>query len=94
MPLQSLNDAKHWRDRAASMRVLSDQIKDPEAQEMTISSPTEPSIARHDTRRDASREQKTPNGANQELDSSGCLAMFTANRVSGSCALLNIWRSS
>jgi hypothetical protein len=28
MALQGLNDAKHWRDRAAEMRVLSNQMKD------------------------------------------------------------------
>jgi hypothetical protein len=28
MTLQGINDAKHWRDRAAQMRVLSDVMKD------------------------------------------------------------------
>ena len=28
MTLQALNDAKHWRDRAAEMRVLSSEMKD------------------------------------------------------------------
>ena len=32
MDLQGIYDAKHWRDRAAQMRVLSDEIKDLEAQ--------------------------------------------------------------
>jgi hypothetical protein len=32
MTLQGLNDAKHWRDRAAEMRVLSAEMKDAEAQ--------------------------------------------------------------
>jgi hypothetical protein len=36
MPIQGLNDAKHWHDRTASMRVLFDQIKDPEAKEMML----------------------------------------------------------
>jgi len=36
MTLQGLNDAKHWRDRAAEMRVLSDEIKDPQAQRMML----------------------------------------------------------
>ena len=30
--LQGLNDIKHWRDRAAQMRVLSGEMKDFEAQ--------------------------------------------------------------
>ena len=32
--LQNVNDSKHWRDRAAEMRVLSCDMKDPEAQSM------------------------------------------------------------
>jgi hypothetical protein len=36
MARQSMNDAKHWRDRAAEMRVLSDEIKDPQAQRMML----------------------------------------------------------
>ena len=36
MTLQGLNDAKHWRDRAAEMRLLSDEIKDLEAQRMML----------------------------------------------------------
>ena len=36
MDLQGINDAKHWRDRAAAMRVPSDEIKDPEAQRMML----------------------------------------------------------
>ena len=36
MTAQSINDAKHWRDRAAQMRVLSDVMKDPEAQRMML----------------------------------------------------------
>jgi len=32
MTLQGINDAKHWRDRAAEMRVLSDVMKDQESQ--------------------------------------------------------------
>jgi len=31
MALQGLNDAKHWRDRAPEMRVLSCEMKDTEA---------------------------------------------------------------
>jgi hypothetical protein len=59
MPLQGLNDAKHWRDRAASMRVLSDQIKDPEAQEMMLKLANEydqfADRAEHRAARDAAR---------------------------------------
>ena len=36
MTLQGINDSKHWRDRAAEMRVLSDEIKDPQAQRMML----------------------------------------------------------
>ena len=36
MTLQGFNDAKHWRDRAVEMRVLSDEIKDPQAQRMML----------------------------------------------------------
>jgi hypothetical protein len=36
MALQGINDAKHWRDRAAEIRVLSDEIKDWEAQRMML----------------------------------------------------------
>jgi rubrerythrin len=36
MTLQGLNDAKHWRDRAAEMRVLLDEIKDPQAQRIML----------------------------------------------------------
>jgi len=36
MTLQGINDARHWRDRAAEMRVLSDEFKDPEAQRMML----------------------------------------------------------
>jgi hypothetical protein len=36
MALQGINDAKHWRDRAAEMRVLSDEIKDPQALRMML----------------------------------------------------------
>jgi hypothetical protein len=31
MPLGSANDPKHWRDRAAQMRVLAEEMKEPEA---------------------------------------------------------------
>ena len=34
MALQNVNDSKHWRDRAAEMRVLSCDMKDLEAQLM------------------------------------------------------------
>ena len=36
MTRQGLNDPRHWRDRAAEMRVLSDQIKDLDAQRMML----------------------------------------------------------
>ena len=36
MTLQGLNDAKHWRDRAVEMRVLSGEMKDAEAQSMMV----------------------------------------------------------
>ena len=36
MALQHANDAKHWRDRAAQMRVLSDEMKDPKARSMML----------------------------------------------------------
>jgi hypothetical protein len=36
MILQSLNDAKHWRDRAAEMRVLSADMKDFEARTLML----------------------------------------------------------
>jgi hypothetical protein len=52
MTLQGINDAKHWRDRAAEMRVLSDVMKDQESQRMMLKlandydQPTELKIAR------------------------------------------------
>jgi len=36
MTLQGLTDAKHWRDRAAEMRVLSTEMKDLEAQSIMV----------------------------------------------------------
>ena len=36
MDLQGIYDAKRWRDRAAQMRVLSDELKDPRAQRMML----------------------------------------------------------
>jgi hypothetical protein len=36
MAHQSINDAEHWRDRASEMCVLSDEIKDPQAQRMML----------------------------------------------------------
>jgi hypothetical protein len=36
MALQHANDAEHWRDRAAEMRVLSEQMKDPNARSMML----------------------------------------------------------
>jgi len=36
LTLQGINDSKHWRDRAAEMRVLSDEIKDLDAQRMML----------------------------------------------------------
>ena len=32
MAVPSVNDSKHWRDRAAEMRVLSEHMKDVETQ--------------------------------------------------------------
>ena len=34
--LQGLNDIKHWRDRAAQMRVLSGEMKDFDAQTLML----------------------------------------------------------
>jgi len=36
MTLQGLNDVKHWRDRAAEMRVLSCDMKDFEARTLML----------------------------------------------------------
>ena len=36
MTLQGLNDAKHWRDRAAELRVLSCEMKDFEARTLML----------------------------------------------------------
>ena len=36
MTLQGINDSKHWRDRAAEMRLLSDEIKDLEARRIML----------------------------------------------------------
>jgi hypothetical protein len=36
MSLQGLNDSKHWRDRAAEMRVLSDGMNDQDAQRLML----------------------------------------------------------
>ena len=36
MALQNIYDAKHWRDRAAEMRVLSDEMKNPESQTLML----------------------------------------------------------
>ncbi len=36
MTHKGINDAKHWRDRAAEMRVLSEQINEPDAQRMML----------------------------------------------------------
>jgi hypothetical protein len=36
MTLQNVNDAKHWRDRAAEMRVLSGEMKDFEARTLML----------------------------------------------------------
>ena len=36
MALEGINDAKHWRDRAAEMRALSDDIKNLDAQRMML----------------------------------------------------------
>jgi len=36
MTLQGLNDAKHWRDRAAEMRVLSGEMKDFESRTLML----------------------------------------------------------
>jgi len=36
MGLQNVYDARHWRDRAAQMRVLSDEMKDLEVQTLML----------------------------------------------------------
>jgi hypothetical protein len=36
MTLQGLNDSKHWRDRAAEMRVLLDEIKRPSSSALLL----------------------------------------------------------
>jgi hypothetical protein len=36
MAIQGIYDAKHWRDRAAEMRVLSGEIKDFEARTLML----------------------------------------------------------
>jgi hypothetical protein len=36
MTLQGLNDAKHWRDRAAEMRVLSCEMKEFETRTLML----------------------------------------------------------
>ena len=36
MALQNVNDSKHWRDRAAEMRVLSGEMKDLETQSIMV----------------------------------------------------------
>jgi len=34
---RDLNDSKHWRDRAAEMRVLANDMKEPKARAMVLS---------------------------------------------------------
>ena len=36
MALQNVNDSKHWRDRAAEMRVLSGEMRDLETQSIMV----------------------------------------------------------
>jgi hypothetical protein len=36
MPTSHVNDYKHWRDRAAEMRALSDMMKEPETVELML----------------------------------------------------------
>jgi hypothetical protein len=36
MALQTLNDVRHWRDRAAEMRVLSGEMKDFETRTLML----------------------------------------------------------
>jgi hypothetical protein len=64
MTLQGLNDAKHWRDRAAEMRVLSAGMKDFEAQTLMIKLANEydelADRAEHRAVRDVPRPGPTP----------------------------------
>jgi hypothetical protein len=36
MPARHVNDSKHWRDRAAEMRVLSTMMKDTDTQAIMV----------------------------------------------------------
>jgi len=76
MTLQGINDAKHWRDRAAEMRVLSDVMKDQESQRMMLKlandydQPTELKIARRAMgRRGQARSRKPDKGFCEDLAS-------------------------
>jgi hypothetical protein len=36
VPLELLNDAEHWRDRAKEARLRAEQVTDPEAKKMML----------------------------------------------------------
>ncbi len=36
MTFKNIGDAKHWRDRAAEMRALTDEMKEPDAKSMML----------------------------------------------------------
>ena len=59
MTLQGINDAKHWRDRAAEMRVLSSEMFDPEAQSMMLKLANDYDILA-DRAEDRAARDKTP----------------------------------